>query len=172
MFWIGALLPDAMCGRPGLAAFPQAQLSPSPTAAQDPPAAELGQVCPKKVHRTQTGPTGIWRNGRPSGGKWWSAKSRNQNYTKGKQEESMKQKRQVKVLHLTPRVAYLRSLKNSLDREFCHLEPSAHCLPGVHVEAYSHQGTPNRAEPVGPGPPLAGSTDVGAQVCPPRGEGP
>lgn len=82
-FWVGAL-PDAVCGRPGLAAFPQAQLSPLPTAARDLPAADLGQVCPEKVHRAQPGPTGVWRNGRPSGGKWWSAKSRNQNYTKGK----------------------------------------------------------------------------------------
>lgn len=82
-FRVSALPPD-VCGRPGVAGFPQAQLSPPPTAAQDLPAAELGQVRPKKGHTTPSGPTGVWRNGSPSGGKWWSAKSRNRNYTKGK----------------------------------------------------------------------------------------
>lgn len=79
-----ALPPDAVWGGPGMAGFPQAQLSPPPTAAQDLPATQLGQARPKKGHTTPSGPTGVWRNGSPSSGKRWSAKSRNRNYTKGK----------------------------------------------------------------------------------------
>lgn len=120
-FWVGALLPGAMCSRPGLAAFPQAQLSPPPTAAWDPPATSLGQVCPKKVHRTQPGPMGVWRNGRPSGGKRWSAKSRNQNYTKGKTGRVHEAKTAREVFAFNAH----SGLPSLPQEEFCHPEPSS-----------------------------------------------
>lgn len=101
--------------------FPASPALPSSHAARDLPATALGQVCPKKVHRTQSGPMGVWRNGRPNGGKRWSAKSRNQNYTKGKKGRVHEAKTAREVFAFNAH----RGLPSLPQEEFCHPEPSS-----------------------------------------------
>lgn len=82
----GSVLSHLMPGVAGLVqrASPQALLCPPPTAAQARPATEAGQVCPRKYKGPCQAPLVFGETAAQSSGKWWLAKSRNQNYTKGK----------------------------------------------------------------------------------------
>lgn len=114
-FWVGALLPGAMCSRPGLAAFLQAQLSPPPML----PGICLPLLWGKSAPRRFTGPSQApWVSGEMADqmvGNGGQPKAETKITQREKKEESMKQKQQGKFLHLTPTGAYLHSpRKNSV----------------------------------------------------------
>lgn len=173
-FWVRALPPHVMCGRASAAGFLPALLCPPPTGAQARPASESGKTPQEKYKGPRQAPLVSGKMAAQSGGKWWAAKNRHQNYTKGKTGRAQEIKQQGKVLYLTPTLSYFHFPR----REFCHPEPSAKCLLRVHAEAYSHQGTPNRAELELSAASdvrvslLVGSTDVQALERSLGGEGP
>lgn len=80
-FWVNALPPDVIYGRAGIVRFPTSPALPSSHSSLG---SKSRQICPRKHTGPCRSPLVSGEMAAQSGGKWWSAKCRNQNYTKGK----------------------------------------------------------------------------------------